>query len=158
MKFNYRDFEINLLDTPGHQDFSEDTYRVRRVRLKSPLKAKQLQKGLSQLAEEGAVQLFRPRMGNDFILGAVEVLLFDVTMARLKAEYGVDAIYEGIDFATARWINCADQKRLAAFEKANQAKLAHDAEGNLTYLATSDWRLGFVTEQWPELTFLKTRE
>jgi peptide chain release factor 3 len=58
------------------------------VRLKSPLKAKQLQKGLTQLVEEGAVQLFRPLLGNDLILGAVGVLQFEVTMARLKTEYG----------------------------------------------------------------------
>ncbi|MBW6511157.1 MAG: hypothetical protein K0A93_03430 [Desulfuromonadaceae bacterium] len=55
-------------------------------------------------------------------------------------------------------ISHPDPKRLAAFEKANQANLAHDAEGNLTYLASSEWRLGFVTEQWPEIIFLKTRE
>jgi peptide chain release factor 3 len=129
-----------------------------RVRLKSPLKAKQLQKGLLQLAEEGAVQVFRTLMGSDFILGAVGVLQFEVTMSRLKAEYGVDAVYEGIDYATARWVSCADPKKLAAFEKAAQANLALDAEGNLTYLASSEWRLGFVAEQWPEVKFLKTRE
>ena len=72
------------------------------MRLKNPLKAKQLEKGLLQLSEEGAVQVFRPVLGNDYILGAVGVLQFDVTMARLKDEYGVEAVYEGIDFATER--------------------------------------------------------
>lgn len=62
-----------------------------------------MQKGLTQLGEEGAVQLFRPLLANDFILGAVGVLQFDVTMARLKAEYKVDAVDEGVDYATARW-------------------------------------------------------
>ncbi len=130
----------------------------RRVQLKSPLKAKQLNKGLTQLVEEGAVQLFRPLMGNDYILGAVGVLQFDVTMGRLKAEYGVDAIYEPINFSTARWIDCDDKKRLAAFEKANQKNLALDAQGNLTFLADGEWRLEFVAEQWPEIRFMKTRE
>ena len=71
----------------GIPSFAPEHFR--RVRLQSPLKAKQLQKGLLQLSEEGAVQLFRPLGRNDYILGAVGVLQFDVTMARLKDEYGV---------------------------------------------------------------------
>ena len=140
----------------GIPNFAPEHFR--RVRLKNPLKTKQLEKGLVQLSEEGAVQVFRPMMGNDYILGAVGVLQFDVTMARLKNEYSVDAVYVGIDFATARWIECGDKKLLAEFEKKNQGNLALDAEGNLTYLAPSEWRLGFVAEQWPQVTFLKTRE
>lgn len=140
----------------GIPSFAPEHFR--RVRLKSPLKAKQLQKGLVQLAEEGAVQVFRPVLGSEYVLGAVGTLQFDVTMARLKAEYGVDAVYETADYATARWIQCADKQRLAAFEKANQANLALDAEGHLAYLAASEWWLNHVSEQWPEVTFLKTRE
>jgi len=140
----------------GIPSFAPEHFR--RVRLKNPLKAKQLDKGLLQLAEEGAVQVFRPLLGNDYILGAVGVLQFDVTITRLKTEYGVDAIYEGIDFATARWIGCDDKKILAEFEKKSQSNLARDAEGNLAYLAPSEWRLGYVMEQWPAIVFHKTRE
>ncbi|GAB4553755.1 MAG: peptide chain release factor 3 [Geothermobacteraceae bacterium] len=140
----------------GIPSFAPEHFR--RVRLKNPLKVKQLDKGLTQLAEEGAVQVFRPLLGADWILGAVGVLQFDVTMERLKNEYGVDAIYEGIDFAAARWVECDDRKKLAEFEKKNQANLARDAEGNLTYLAASEWRLGYVQEQWPDIVFHKTRE
>ena len=140
----------------GIPSFAPEHFR--RVRLKNPLKVKQLEKGLVQLAEEGAVQLFRPLISSDYILGAVGVLQFDVIVSRLKNEYAVDAVYEGIEYATARWIECADKKKLAEFEKKNQGSLALDAEGNLTYLASSDWRLGHVAEQWPEVTFHKTRE
>ncbi len=140
----------------GIPNFAPDHFR--RVRLKNPLKAKQLQKGLLQLSEEGAVQVFRPLFGSDHILGAVGVLQFDVTMARLKDEYGVDAVYEGIDYATARWVVCDDRKKLDEFEKKNQTSLAWDAEDNLTYLASSEWRLNHVAEQWPGIRFLKTRE
>jgi len=140
----------------GIPSFAPEHFR--RVRLKNPLKAKQLDKGLLQLAEEGAVQVFRPLLGNDYILGAVGVLQFDVTITRLKTEYGVDAIYEGIDFAAARWIGCDDKKLLADFEKKSQSNLARDAEGNLAYLAPSEWRLGYVMEQWPAIVFHKTRE
>jgi len=140
----------------GIPSFAPEHFR--RVRLKNPLKTKQLEKGLIQLAEEGAVQLFRPLINSDYILGAVGVLQFDVIMSRLKAEYGVDALYEGIDYATARWIGCDDRKMMADFEKKNQASLALDAEGNLAFLASSEWRLGHTIEQWPGVNFHKTRE
>ncbi|WP_432821832.1 peptide chain release factor 3 [Trichloromonas sp.] len=140
----------------GIPNFAPEHFR--RVRLKNPLKVKQLEKGLVQLAEEGAVQLFRPLINSDYILGAVGVLQFDVIISRLKTEYSVDALYEGIDYATARWIECGDKKKLADFEKKNQGNLALDAEGNLTYLASSEWRLGHTAEQWPEVQFHKTRE
>jgi peptide chain release factor 3 len=140
----------------GIPSFAAEHFR--RVRLNSPLKAKQLEKGLKQLSEEGAIQVFRPLISNDYIVGAVGVLQFDVTMERLKAEYGVDAVYESVDFATARWIRSEDPKKLAEFEKKNQASLAIDAEGKLSYLAPSEWRLGYVAEQWPDIEFAKTRE
>jgi peptide chain release factor 3 len=140
----------------GIPNFAPEHFR--RVRLKNPLKVKQLDKGLTQLAEEGAVQVFRPLMGADWILGAVGVLQFDVTMARLKDEYGVDAVYESVEYATARWIEAEDPKKLDEFRKKNEMALAHDAEGNLAYLAASDWRLGHVAEQWPDIVFHKTRE
>jgi peptide chain release factor 3 len=140
----------------GIPNFAPEHFR--RVRIKNPLKTKQLNKGLIQLAEEGAVQVFRPVMGNDYILGAVGILQFDVTMARLKAEYGVDAVYEPADYSVARWVGCNDRKKLAEFEKKNMANIARDAEGCLSYLAASDWKLGFCMEQWPDIEFYKTRD
>lgn len=140
----------------GIPNFAPDHFR--RVLLKNPLKAKQLQKGLIQLAEEGAVQFFKPLSGSGYILGAVGVLQFDVTMARLKSEYGVDAVYEPVNFAAARWIECADKKILKDFERERQASLARDAQGHLTYLASSQWRLEHAMEQWPQITFHKTRD
>jgi peptide chain release factor 3 len=140
----------------GIPNFAPEHFR--RVLLKSPLKAKQLQKGLVQMAEEGAVQVFRPVQGSDYILGAVGVLQFDVTMARLKAEYGVDAIYEGVNYATARWITCEDRKKLDAFQEKNKANIAMDGEGHLSYLADSEWRLNRAMELFPDITFHKTRE
>ena len=130
----------------------------RRVHVKNSLKIKQLQKGLAQLSEEGAVQVFRPVAGNDYILGAVGILQFDVTTARLKTEYGVEASYEPTDYTTARWISCDDRKMLAEFEKKNRSNLAYDADDHLTYLTTSEWRLGFIMEDWPGINFHKTRE
>jgi peptide chain release factor 3 len=148
--------EKELLQFTGIPNFAPEHFR--RVRLKNPMKAKHLQKGLAQLAEEGAVQVFRPLMGNDYILGAVGVLQFDVTMARLKAEYGVDAVYEPVDLAIARWIECGDRKKLAEFEKKNTANLARDSQGSLSYLTTSEFQLNYCMEEWPEVAFFKTRD
>ena len=148
--------EKEPLKYTGIPSFAPEHFR--RVILKSTLKAKQLQKGLGQLAEEGAVQVFRPLFGNDFILGAVGALQFDVIKARMAAEYGVDALYEPVNYDTARWVSCPDLKRLREFEKSHQDNLALDAEGNLAYLLSSEWLLKRLSEQWPEVTFLKTRE
>jgi len=113
---------------------------------------------LTQLAEEGAIQVFRPLSNNDYILGAVGILQFDVTIARLKAEYGMEADYETSPFTIARWVHCADHKKLEEFQKKNTANLAWDAGGNLTLLATSEGRLSFALEQWPDIQAQKTIE
>ena len=148
--------EKEPLKFTGIPSFAPEHFR--RVRLKSSFKAKQLQKGLGQLAEEGAVQLLRPLRGNDSILGVVGALQFDVIKARLEAEYGVDAVYEPLDYATARWVDSADPKRLEAFQKAYPDQLALDASGSLVCLFSNEWQLKRMSEQWADIAFLKTRE
>ncbi|KES11774.1 hypothetical protein SASC598O02_002740, partial [Snodgrassella alvi SCGC AB-598-O02] len=130
----------------------------RAVRIKNPLKMKQLQKGLQQLGEEGAVQVFRPHNGGDLILGAVGVLQFEVVTARLANEYGVDAVFEPANIWSARWVSCTDSKKMAEFEKANILNLATDAGGNLTYLAPNRVNLSLTEERWPDIRFHETRE
>jgi len=129
-----------------------------RVRLKDPLRVKHLQKGLIQLSEEGAIQVFKPLWGSDNILGAVGALQFEVTMSRLKDEYSVYADYEKADYAAARWVTSEDAKKLEDFQKKKHANLATDTEGNLVYLALSEWRLAHVMEEWPQIKFHKTME
>jgi peptide chain release factor 3 len=148
--------EKEPLKFTGIPNFAPEYFR--RVRLKNPLKIKHLQKGLKQLAEEGAVQVFRPITGNDYILGVVGRLQFDITMARLKSEYGVDAVYEPVDYKVARWFDCDDPKKKAEFEKKNSTGIVRDSEGTLAFLTTSEWNLGFYMEQWPDISFYKTRE
>ncbi len=140
----------------GIPSFAPEHFRS--VRLKNPMKAKQLQKGLAQLAEEGAVQVFRPLGTSDYILGAVGVLQFEVTSDRLRHEYGADTVFEEAQYVLARWAECEDRNRLKAFQQENRGFLANDAEGHLTFLAPSEWRLEFTMKQWPEVTFHKTRE
>ena len=148
--------EKEPLQFTGIPNFAPEHFR--RVKLKDPLKTKQLQKGLVQLSEEGAVQVFRPLLNGDVILGAVGVLQFEVTVERLKAEYGVEAAYEPVKFGAARWVNCSDRKILSEFEAKNQAHLALDAGGNLTFLETNEWMMGHTVEKNPDIEFLKTRE
>ena len=140
----------------GIPNFAPEFFR--KVILKNPMKAKHLQKGLTHLAEEGVVQVFRPVVGNDYILGAVGLLQFDITMARLKSEYGVDAVYEPIDYHVARWVESDDPKKMADFEKNNRSNIAVDAEGTRAYLTTSEWQLDYCIKEWPGIEFYKTRE
>ena len=140
----------------GVPNFAPEHFR--RVRLRNPLKSKQLHKGLTQLAEEGAVQVFRPKLDNSYVLGAVGVLQFEVTMARLAAEYSVDAVYESANYAASRWIDADDPKVLEQFEKEKSANMATDAAGRLAYLARSEWLMDYDIKEWPGIRFLKTLE
>ena len=148
--------EGEQLTFTGIPFFAPELFRA--VRIKNPLKMKQLQKGLQQLGEEGAVQVFRPHNGGDLILGAVGVLQFEVVTARLANEYGVDAVFEPASIWSARWVSCTDSKKMAEFEKANTLNLATDAGGNLTYLAPNRVNLSLTEERWPDIRFHETRE
>lgn len=140
----------------GIPNFAPELFR--RIRLRDPLKQKQLLKGLIQLSEEGAVQVFRPLQNNDLIVGAVGVLQFDVVVARLKAEYNVDAMYESVSVATARWVTCDDAKKLEEFRRKCEVNLALDGGDNLTYIAPTRVNLNLSQERYPEVVFHQTRE
>lgn len=130
----------------------------RRVVLRDPLKAKQLNKGLDQLCEEGATQVYRPLTSNEVILGAVGVLQFDVAQHRLKEEYGVDCAFEPVQIHTARWVDCDDERALRKFREANAGRLALDHGDYLVYLASSRVNLQMAEERAPEVRFRDTRE
>jgi len=130
----------------------------RRVVLKDPLKMKQLQKGVLQLCEEGATQVFRPMKNNDLILGAVGVLQFEVAAHRLKGEYNVESIVEPVQVNTARWVYCEDEKELKRFKEKAHENLAEDGDGQLVYLAPTRVNLNLIQERWPDITFAATRE
>jgi peptide chain release factor 3 len=119
---------------------------------------KALQKGLDQLCEEGATQLFRPLRNNDLILGAVGQLQFDVVAFRLADEYGVQCGFEPINVATARWIDCPDAKKLEEFRDKAYDNLAIDHAGQLVYLAPSRINLELTIERAPFVRFRETRE
>jgi len=140
----------------GIPHFAPELFR--RARLRDPLKMKALLKGLIQLSEEGATQLFRPLTNNDLILGAVGVLQFDVVAHRLKDEYNVDCFFEPVNVNTARWIYCEDEKKLEEFKRKASDNLALDGGNDLTYIAPTRVNLSLTEERWPDIQFLATRE
>jgi peptide chain release factor 3 len=148
--------EGEQLKFTGIPYFAPELFRL--VRLKDPLKLKALQKGLKQLSEEGATQLFRPLNSNNLILGAVGMLQFDVVAYRLKHEYNVDCVYEQVSVVTARWVHCNDSKKLEEFKNKAFDNLALDGSDNLTYLAPTRVNLNLTVERWPGIEFRTTRE
>jgi peptide chain release factor 3 len=140
----------------GVPNFAPELFR--RAELRDPLRAKALNKGLEQLCEEGASQLFRPLRNNDLIVGAVGVLQFDVTAHRLRHEYNVECVFSNVQLATVRWIECDDKVMLQRFRDKHHDQLALDGAGRLVYLAPTRVNLQLAEERWPEVRFLATRE
>ena len=148
--------ESELLTYKGIPYFAPDLFS--RARLRDPLKSKQLNKGLRELGEEGAIQVFAPLVDNTLLLGAVGQLQFEVVEHRLQAEYGVDAVFERAGIHTARWVTCDNAAHLAEFARAQQQRLARDVDGNLVYLADNRVNLSLAMERWPKVQFHDTRE
>ena len=140
----------------GIPNFAPELFR--RIVLKDPLKIKQLQKGLQQLAEEGSVQVFFPKRNNDIIVGAVGVLQYEVVAFRLKDEYKVEAVYEPVNIYTARWVEFDDNKVESEFVRKAEDGLAVDGAGHMTYLAATRVNLSLTEERFPEVQFRATRE
>ena len=139
----------------GIPSFAPELFR--RVRARDPLKSKQLAKGLAQLAEEGATQVFFPLASNDVVIGAVGPLQFDVTAYRLANEYRADCVFEPVTMHTVRWVTGAAEK-LTEFERGNRERLARDSGGRLAYLAPSRATLAVAEERWPAIRFAATCE
>jgi peptide chain release factor 3 len=131
---------------------------LRRVVLEDAMKAKQLNKALNDLAEEGVVQIFRPRDGGWPVLGAVGVLQFDVLSSRLAAEYGVSVRLEGAPYETARWIVSEKPDMLQRFLDSHRSSVADDGAGDPVFLARNSWVLSNAVEEWPDVKFVAVKE
>ena len=136
--------------------FAPELFRVARPR--DPFKAKPLSKGLQELGEEGAIQVFTSAHTNTVLLGAVGPLQFEIVAQRLATEYNVDAIYETANIATARWLTFPDDATRRNFEREQAAALATDVDGNPVFLATNKYNLQVTLERWPTVGFHATRE
>jgi peptide chain release factor 3 len=144
------------LSFTGIPNFAPELFR--RAVLKDPLRMKALAKGLMQLCEEGATQLFKPLRNNELILGAIGPLQFEVVAFRLLDEYGVQCVFDTVNVHTARWVSATDPRKLEEFRTKAHDHLAIDHSDALVYLAPSRVNLELTLERWPELTFAKTRE
>ncbi len=129
------------------------------VEVKDPLRTKQLRTGLTQLGEEGAIQVFRPEAaGGTLLLGAVGQLQFEVVAHRLKTEYAVDARLMPSRYNMARWITSDDPKALRKFMNANAANIAYDVVDAVAFLASSPAQLRVAQELYPDIRFHAMRE
>ncbi len=131
---------------------------LRRARVADPLKAKHLRKALESLAEEGVTQVFRPEIGADMIVGAVGVLQFEVMAERLKAEYGLETVFETPPYALARWLAADDPAALEAFAGKHRGQMARDVDDALVFLAKSPWEVSYAAEKHPDVRLLATKE
>jgi peptide chain release factor 3 len=131
---------------------------LQRVRPIDPMRAKHLGRALTQLAEEGAAQVFRPKLGNEWIVGVAGALQFEVLADRVRTEYGIEVRFETTAIATARWLEADDHRTLQAFLSAHEGGAGEDHDGLPVFLPSSLWRLQRAVEENPQIRFLKTRE
>jgi peptide chain release factor 3 len=131
---------------------------LRRVRLDDPIRAKQLRRALEDLAEEGVTQVFRPTLGNEWIVGVIGQLQLEVLSSRMASEYKVAVGFEAAPYETARWLAADDPALLKRFVEQNRSAVAEDRDDAPVYLARNGWELNRTMQEWPGLRFLKTRE
>jgi len=131
---------------------------LRRVRLSDPMKAKHLQRALEDLAEEGVTQVFRPRIGADWIVGLVGPLQLDVLSARLAEEYNLEVGFEQAPYETARWISGETPRDLEQFVEQNRGTIADDRDGAPVFMARNAWELSYIEKKWDKIRFHATRE
>ena len=126
---------------------------LRRVRLEDAIRARKLKEALQEMAEEGVVQIFRPLEGTQPIVGVIGALQLDVLGERLKSEYSLPIAFETAPCEVARWVSCDDKKTLDTFAAKNRSKMAHDQDGDLVYLAESQFSLRWAAEKNPAIKF-----
>ncbi len=149
------DGSVNLQFT-GLPFFAPEMFMT--VVLKNPLRTKQLQQGLAQLGEEGAIQVFKPEAGGNMLLGAIGQLQFEVVQHRLKGEYDADVRLETSQYTGARWITADTPAELRAFVDAYPLRMARDAADTLAYLCTSPYDVRLAQERFPKIHFHPLRE
>ncbi|NDV85785.1 peptide chain release factor 3 [Aurantimonas aggregata] len=131
---------------------------LRRVRLEDSMKLKQLRRGLEDLAEEGLVQVFRPSIGSDWIVGVVGPLQLDVLASRIAGEYKADVTFEPVPFNVARWIRSENEAALQTFIRENITHVSRDRDGRPVYLCKDSWDLRFMMDRNKDIAFDATRE
>lgn len=152
--------EGESLQFTGLPFFAPEMFRS--VEVADPLKTKQLRAGLTQLGEEGAIQVFRPVAGSVLLLGAVGQLQFEVVAHRLEHEYGCKARVMPARYNVARWVTCDDadggERELKRFIDGNSHRVALDAVDAPCVLLEYAGELRAMQENWPKIKFHALRE
>ncbi len=148
--------EKSKLQFTGIPNFAPEIFN--KVILKDPMKAKQLEKGLQQLSEEGTVQLFTRHSTAEKILGAVGALQFEVVKYRLEDEYNVNADYEGYSFVGIRWLKFENEKDQEKFIASNSSNIVYDHKKRICFSVRSEWDLKLVMEKNPTVIFYKNSD
>jgi len=140
----------------GIPNFAPDI--LRRVQLGDPLRVKAMRQALQDLAEEGVIQVFRPAIGSNWIVGVVGQLQLEVLASRALAEYKVEIKFEDSPFDVARWVSSADPAALKRFMEDNRSDMAEDRDGHPVFMARSQWRLDRAAEDYKDIKFSAFRE
>ena len=148
--------EKGELTFTGLPDFAPEI--LRRVRLGDPMKVKQMRRGLSNLAEEGVIRLFKPSSGGASIVGVIGELQLNVLTARMKQEYGTAVEFEAAPYEVARWVRSKNAALLKRLTDAHQAQAATDRDGDAVLLMRNAWEFDRLVKDWPEVEFAAVRE
>ena len=142
----------------GIPRFSPEHFRF--INNDDPMKAKQLNKGINQLMDEGVAQLFTLNLNGRKVIGTVGILQFEVIKYRLKHEYGAKCTFENLNVYKACWISVSNQESInyKEFLKVKKKFLAKDKIGQLIYLADSPFSLQMAEQKYPEIDFHFTSE
>jgi peptide chain release factor 3 len=140
----------------GLPDFAPEI--LRRVHLADVMKIKQMRRGLSDLAEEGVIRMFKPLNGAQWIVGVIGELQLDVLATRLEGEYGTNIAFEPSPYEVARWVRSSDPALIKKLFDANSAKAAQDQDEAPVLLMRNAWEFDRLTEEWPGIEFAAVRE
>lgn len=142
----------------GIPSFSPEHFRY--INNADPMKAKQLNKGIDQLMDEGVAQLFTLHLNNRKVIGTVGALQFEVIQYRLLHEYGAQCSYENLNVHKACWVACdqEDHPEFIEFKRVKQKFLAQDKQGQLVFLADSAFSLQMTQQKYPAVHFFFTSE
>jgi len=140
----------------GIPSFSPEIFKE--VINNNPMKAKQLEKGINQLTEEGVAQLFTARMGNKKYIGTVGELQFEVIQYRLEHEYGASANFQPLNFYKACWFTSDNKEMMEEFIRLKSNYIVHDKDKNLVFLAQTAGILQITKDNYPDIEFHFTSE
>ncbi len=148
--------EGETLKYMGIPSFSPEIFKE--LENTDPMKTKQLEKGISQLVDEGVAQLFVQNLGSRKFVGTVGELQFEVIKFRLLHEYGASCNFRSISFTKASWITSTDPSQLEKLIKSQSNRIAYDKEQRPVYLSNSKWDIDSTQRDYPAITFHETSE